>query len=71
VTKDGLNVPGIRRNLSKALSQNAHHGHRMIIAPKPSLEFLKKSFGEFDQNILLQAELAREEVKHGLGIFVL
>jgi len=43
----------------------------MIIAPKTSLELLEKGFSEFDKNILVEAELATEKVKHGLGVFVL
>jgi hypothetical protein len=43
----------------------------MVVAPKTSLELLEKGFGEFDKNILVEAKLAIEEVKHGLGVFVL
>ena len=57
--------------MSKASPQNPHHGHRMIITPETSLELLEKGFGEFDKNILVEAELAIEEVKHRLGFLIL
>lgn len=50
------------------LKGNSHHGHGLIISRQTSLELIKEGFGELDEDIVADTELAINEVENLLSV---